>query len=282
MNWLDMHLTLRELFSASIGLLLTAVLSVPGYAETDDEPASTEPVQIKPVQIQPVQAVTFTAPFMTDRQQALVMQLNHPNYAEREHATGQLKMDDTIDETWLAKALLEVDDLTHEQWHRLLDVAEFRIKHLQLVRIVNQPRGQLIVPAAAVGINYTILAEQEASDEQARFRVGQVIEGMKAAIWVKPGDLILACDGEAFPPDMQQRGLGVRIQRKLNGEVRKPGESIVLTLMRHGKVFDVTISTMDAIYLPPQDRNQAQLRNNQLNERWQRFRSRLIEAMAQD
>jgi hypothetical protein len=156
----------------------------------------------------------------------LIEQLHSPVFATREAATFALMRLDPADEDIVrAAAEAETDS---EAFARLVEVAV----HLHL-----RARTPLTGQQAALGITLNIEPVRigPRAEPTASVAVMSIEPGFPAEEVLKPGDRIVAVDGQTFPLDLDV----VAFRDRIN--LTRPGSAVHFTIVRDGKVMKADV-----------------------------------------
>ena len=156
----------------------------------------------------------------------LIDQLDAPEYAHRESATTTLMQRDNLSDDRLARALRNAD--SPEQRHRLTDIAMHRFYHRMNPGGVPRDQG-----VGSIGIDLsernTVHPDHHPGLEQTAILISGTKPGFPGYVHLRPGDLILAIDGEPFPEDLTWQDISERIKEY------RAGQPITLDILRDGE-----------------------------------------------
>lgn len=197
--------------------MVTLVLGAPAVVVRAAEPAVH----------QPAVSSTLTTPV-----QKLVDELDSPSQEARDRATTELMVREDLDDSDLAAAMRSAR--SPEQRLRLHRVALQRFFSALRPTVTSPPDHE----AASLGIQLGDLANaqhriirpyQQPALKSPAVLVTGTIPGFPAYAWLKPGDLIVALNGEPFTGEIDQARFAQRL-KSLDA-----GSQITLDVLRDGK-----------------------------------------------
>ena len=193
-------------------------------------------------------------PAAPDAVRALIAQLGDDEYAVREAAQQKLEALPPDALPLISRAYRDTTDA--EVRMRLRLYAEHYFDHHVLPRYSQYHRPGYL------GIQQT---EGRLDDGSGFVRVVQVMPGTGAeAARLKPGDLIIALNGQPMPAVNATFAVAQYVQQ------HRPGDKLVCTVLRDGKQLEITavLGGLPDEHLSEEDRLQRQAEHDRLHQRW--------------
>ncbi len=189
--------------------------------------------------------------------------LSDDDFQIRQEMTFQLLLDDSLSLNTVASWYDAAQ--TPEQKHRLLAVARHHaLRHLRLSRARAHDTG-------AIGLTHDIILPSEHHElKTPAIHVMHTLAGFPGHLHLRPGDLIVAFDGNPLPEDLGRAGFNKLIQSRSAGQV------VEMTLLRDRQRLAVWLrlaglSELTSFYDP----SSLELRQP-FNGQWHQIRSAII------
>jgi len=201
-----------------------------------------------------------------DPDAALIKQLSHPGFGQREDAYFKLLRLDDVDEARMLKWMDLADSL--EARHRVLSAAQHHVLRNFIDRhFAGQEHG-------SVGLTQQVLLAEQAPDvRRAAVLVVMTFPGFPAYAHLKPGDMIIRFNGQDIPEKMDVDMFRDMVQQHRNGD------RVTLVAIRQGKPIELAFELGSFEALRRMYQHNDRSLQPPFRDAWHKTRDKLLDAV---